>query len=102
MGLAWFEPVTCVLNHHMAGPTSFDFTLGNYDGDHKVTLAFQTDQFSQKDVHNTFAKQAKDKTQDEVATFKERIIKLRNKGKLRFRKIVPCKSVESFGSYTPM
>ena len=38
---------------------------------------------------------------DGVQTLKARIIELQNKGKLGFRKIVPCSSVEGFGVYSP-
>ncbi len=38
----------------------------------------------------------------EVQALKARIIELQNKGKLGFRKIVRCKSVEGFGVYSPL
>lgn len=39
---------------------------------------------------------------NEVQTLKQKIIELQNKGKLGFRKIVLCRSVEGFGVYTPL
>jgi hypothetical protein len=39
---------------------------------------------------------------DEVLKLKERILELQNKGKLGFRKIVACRSVEGFGAYSPI
>ena len=39
---------------------------------------------------------------DEVQALKARIIDLQNKGKLGFRKIVRCSSVEGFGRYSPL
>jgi hypothetical protein len=39
---------------------------------------------------------------DEVQALKQRIIELQNKGKLGFRKIVRCRSVEGFGAYSPL
>lgn len=39
---------------------------------------------------------------DEVTKLKEQIIELQNKGKLGFRKIVACSSVEGFGIYSPL
>jgi len=39
---------------------------------------------------------------NEVAALKERIIEFQNKGKLGFRKIVPCTAVEGFGVYSPL
>ena len=42
------------------------------------------------------------KAPDEVQNLKERILELQNKGKLGFRKIVACRSVERFGSYSPV
>jgi hypothetical protein len=39
---------------------------------------------------------------DEVQALKERIIEAQNRGKLGFRKMVPCRSVESFGAYSPL
>ncbi len=39
---------------------------------------------------------------DEVQTLKERIIDLQNKGRLGFRKIVACTSVEGYGVYSPI
>lgn len=38
----------------------------------------------------------------EIAQLKNRIIELQNKGKLGFRKLVACSSVESFGVYSPL
>jgi hypothetical protein len=40
--------------------------------------------------------------QDEVQALKQKIIELQNKGKLGFRKIVLCRSVEGFGVYSPL
>ena len=102
IGLAWLEPVSGEPNNHMERPASSNLTTENHDANHTIISAFQTDQFSQKDLYRTFVKQSDDKTPDEVAALKERIIELRNKGKLGFGKIVPCKSVESFGVYTPI
>lgn len=42
------------------------------------------------------------KEHDEVRLLKQRIIELQNSGKLGFRKIVPCSSVEGYGMYSPM
>ncbi len=39
---------------------------------------------------------------DEVQALKTRIIELQNNGKLGFRKIVVCRSVEGFGAYSPL
>jgi hypothetical protein len=39
---------------------------------------------------------------DEAQAMKERIIDLQNKGKLGFRKIVACSTVEGFGVYSPI
>lgn len=39
---------------------------------------------------------------DEVWMLKKRIIELQNKGKLGFRKVVPCSSVERYGIYSPI
>lgn len=39
---------------------------------------------------------------DEVWMLKKKIIELQNKGKLGFRKVVPCSSVERYGVYSPM
>lgn len=39
---------------------------------------------------------------DEVQELKERILDIQNKGKLGFRKLVPCSSVEGFGAYSPI
>ena len=39
---------------------------------------------------------------DEVWMLKKKIIELQNKGKLGFRKLVPCASVEGYGVYSPM
>ncbi len=39
---------------------------------------------------------------DEVQALKTRIIELQNDGKLGFRKIVVCRSVEGFGAYSPL
>lgn len=41
-------------------------------------------------------------TPDEVQGLKSRIIELQNKGKIGLRKIVLCRSVEGFGSYSPL
>lgn len=38
----------------------------------------------------------------EIAQLKKRIIELQNKGKLGFRKLVACSSVEGFGVYSPL
>jgi hypothetical protein len=43
-----------------------------------------------------------DNALDEVQAMKERIIEAQNKGKLGFRKMVACRSVESFGAYSPL
>jgi hypothetical protein len=103
IGFSWLEPVSSgEPNDHMGMTGPSDLTSGNHSANHEVVRAFQTDQFSRKDLLKTYAKQAGDKTSDEVAVLKERIIELRNKGKLGFRKIVPCKSVESFGAYSPI
>lgn len=42
------------------------------------------------------------KAPDEIQGLKERIIELQNKGKLGFKKIVLCRSVEGFGVYSPL
>lgn len=42
------------------------------------------------------------KEHDEVWMLKKRIIELQNNGKLGFRKVVPCTSVERYGVYSPM
>jgi hypothetical protein len=39
---------------------------------------------------------------DEAQALKQKIIELQNKGKLGFRKIVLCRSVEGFGVYSPL
>jgi hypothetical protein len=39
---------------------------------------------------------------DEVPRLKKQIIELQNKGKLGFRKVVPCTAVEGFGVYSPL
>lgn len=39
---------------------------------------------------------------DEVSALKKRIIEIQNSGKLKFRKLVPCSSVERFGVYSPL
>jgi len=39
---------------------------------------------------------------NEVAQLKQRIVELQNKGKLGFRKVVPCTAVEAFGVYSPL
>lgn len=39
---------------------------------------------------------------DEVQALETPIIELQNKGKLGFRKIVRCRSVEGFGAYSPL
>jgi hypothetical protein len=39
---------------------------------------------------------------DQVQALKQQIIELQNKGKLGFRKIVPCSAVEGFGAYSPL
>lgn len=39
---------------------------------------------------------------DEVWMLKKKIVELQNKGKLGFRKLVPCSSVEGYGVYSPM
>ena len=39
---------------------------------------------------------------DEVRVLKERIIDVQNKGKLGFRKLVPCSAVDGFGTYSPL
>ena len=43
-----------------------------------------------------------EQTQDEVQDLKERILDVQNKGKLGFRKLVACGSVEGFGVYSPL
>jgi hypothetical protein len=45
---------------------------------------------------------AADAKADEVLGFKERIIEFQNSGKLGFRKVVACSSVEGFGIYSPL
>jgi len=40
-------------------------------------------------------------TPDDIQAFKERIIESQNKGRLGFRKVVLCSSVEGFGIYSP-
>jgi hypothetical protein len=39
---------------------------------------------------------------DQVQALKQQIIELQNKGKLGFRKIVACSTVEGFGIYSPL
>jgi hypothetical protein len=41
------------------------------------------------------------KEASEIQTLKEKIIELQNKGKLGFRKVILCNSVEGFGLYSP-
>jgi len=41
-------------------------------------------------------------TPDDIQSFKERIIESQNKGRLGFRKVVLCSSVEGFGIYSPL
>lgn len=38
----------------------------------------------------------------EIHRLKERILELQSKGKLGFRKVVPCTAVDSFGVYSPL
>jgi hypothetical protein len=42
------------------------------------------------------------KAPDEAQALKQKIIELQNKGKLGFRKIVLCRTVEGFGVYSPL
>jgi len=39
---------------------------------------------------------------DEIRKLKMQIIELQNKGKLGFRRVVPCTSVEQYGVYSPL
>lgn len=39
---------------------------------------------------------------DKISDLKLQILKLQNKGKLGFRKVVACKRIEGFGSYAPL
>ncbi|MBM4328017.1 MAG: hypothetical protein FJ118_12745 [Deltaproteobacteria bacterium] len=39
---------------------------------------------------------------DEVEQLKQKILDIQNKGKLGFRKVVPCSSVEGYGLYAPL
>jgi len=39
---------------------------------------------------------------DEVYGLKQKILDMQNKGKLGFRKVVPCSSVEGYGVYAPL
>ncbi|MEW6530545.1 MAG: hypothetical protein AB1473_06900 [Thermodesulfobacteriota bacterium] len=39
---------------------------------------------------------------DEVEQLKQKILDMQNKGKLGFRKVVPCSSVEGYGVYAPL
>jgi hypothetical protein len=50
------------------------------------------------------APQPKDKEgpPDEVTVLKEKILKVQNEGKLRFRKSVLCSSVQGYGQYSPV
>ena len=52
----------------------------------------------QPKIGNAFSMQQ----HDEVWMLKKKIIELQNKGKLGFRKLVPCSSVERYGVYSPM
>jgi len=45
---------------------------------------------------------AADEKADEVQRLKERIIEFQNSGKLGFRKVIACSSVERFGIYSPL
>ena len=47
------------------------------------------------------APQQEQKT-DDIKMLRERIIELQNKGKLGFRKVIVCSSVEGFGTYSPL
>lgn len=49
-----------------------------------------------------FEEQHRPEKGDEVTRLKERIIELQNRGKLGFRKVIACSSVERFGVYSPL
>jgi hypothetical protein len=49
-----------------------------------------------------FEKQQQAEKGDEVTRLKEQIVEAQNRGKLGFRKVVACSSVERFGVYSPL
>jgi hypothetical protein len=73
-----------------------------------IVLALNISGASSKTYANEFAPvsrvdaQSGQEIPDEISELKKRIIETQNKGKLGFRKIVACRSVEEFGVYSPL
>ncbi len=53
-------------------------------------------------VKNNADESPKNPEDPKIEELKEQILELRNKGKLGFRKVVPCTDVRGFGNYTPL